>query len=176
METQPEPTLVEFIRYNQWANQQLLTVCMNLDEELLTAAIQGTAGSILETFGHILRAEASFLQRIYGTSPQPAFNWEDIPSLEQMATFAVQLGTAFINTAQHVSPTENVHEEDNDWTFDYQARLIFMSLAYHGIAHRTDITTFLNSQGVALPELDIWGYQAAYPDRFQAKLTKAAGD
>lgn len=47
METQPEPTLVEFVRYNQWANQQLLTVCMDLDEELLTADIQGTAGSIL---------------------------------------------------------------------------------------------------------------------------------
>lgn len=176
METQPEPTLVEFVRYNQWANQQLLTICMNLDEALLTADIQGTAGSILETFGHILRAEASFLKRIHGTSPQPAFNWEDVPTLVQMATFAAQLGEAFMDTIQRVSPTENVHEEANDWTFDYQARLIFMSLAYHGIAHRTDMTTFLNSQGVTLPELDVWGYQSAYPDRFQAKLTKSAGD
>lgn len=30
METQPEPTLVEFVRYNQWANQQLLAACMNV--------------------------------------------------------------------------------------------------------------------------------------------------
>lgn len=176
MELQPEPTLVEFVRYNQWANQQLLTICMNLDENLLTANIQGTAGSILETFGHLLRAEAGFLQRIHGTSPQPAFNWEDGPSLAQMATFAAQVGEAFMDTIQHVSPTANVHEEDNGWTFDYQARLIFMSLAYHGIAHRTDITTFLNNQGVVLPELDVWGYQEAHPDRFQAKLAKVAGN
>jgi uncharacterized damage-inducible protein DinB len=176
METQPEPTLVEFVLYNQWANQQLLTTCMTLDQDLLAAPIPGTYGSILETFGHLLRAEAGFLKRIYGTGPQPAFQCEERPSLEQLASFAVQVSAAFLETIQRVSPTQNVHEEGNGWTFDYQARLIFMSLAYHGIAHRTDITTFLNSHGVALPELDVWGYQAAYPDRFQAKIMKLAGN
>lgn len=175
MQTVAEPTLVEFVLYNQWANQRLLTICMNLDEDVLTAPIQGAAGSIRETFGHLLRAEAGFLERIHGTGPQPAFRWEDEPSLAQMAIFAVQVSEAFMETIQSVSPTQNVHEEGGGWTFDYQARLIFMSLVYHGIAHRTDITTFLNSRGVALPELDIWGYQEEYPHRFQAKVGKAAG-
>jgi hypothetical protein len=93
-----------------------------------------------------------------------------------MAAFAVQVSEGFIDTVRSVSPTENVHEEDDSWTFDYQARLIFMSLVYHGIAHRTDITTFLNSQGVAVPELDVWGYQEQYPDRFEAKLTKVSNN
>lgn len=176
METQPEPTMVEFVRYNQWANQQLLTVCMNINENLLTAVIVGARGSVLETFAHILRAEAGFLKRIYGTCPQPAFQWEEGPSLTQMATYADQVSEAFLATLQRVSPTQNVHEEGNGMTFDYQARLLFMSLVYHGIAHRTDITTFLNGQGVALPELDVWGYQWAHPDRFQAILRKVAGD
>lgn len=176
METEPEPTLVEFVLYNQWANQQLLAICMTLDEEMLTAIIPGGYGSILETFGHLLQAEASFLKRIHGTGPQPTFQWEEGPSLAQMAIFAGEVSAAFLDTIQRVPPTQNVHEEGNGWTFDYQARLIFMSLAYHGIAHRTDMTTFLNSRGVALPELDVWGYQSAYPDRFQAKVTKVAGD
>ena len=172
METQPEPTLVEFVRYNQWANQQLLAICMTLDEDMLTASISGAYGSVLETFSHLLRAEASFLKRIHGTGPQPAFKWDDGPNLSQLATYATQVSEAFMDTIQHVSPIQNVHEEGNGWTFDYQARLIFMSLAYHGIAHRTDITTFLHSRGVALPELDVWGYQSAYPDCFQAKIVK----
>jgi uncharacterized damage-inducible protein DinB len=176
MELQPEPTMVEFVAFNRWANQQLLTTCMNLDEDLLAADIPGTFGSILETFGHILRAEAGFLQRIHGTSPSPAFNWEEGPSIAQMAAFADEVGDAFMETILHVAPTRNVHEAENGWTFDYQARLIFMSLAYHGIAHRTDITTFLSGQGVAAPELDIWAYQSAYPDRFQARLKKIAVD
>ena len=175
MEIQPEPTLVEFVLYNQWANQKLLSICMDLKDEMLTANIAGTAGSILDTFSHLLRAEAGFLKRIHGTGPQPDFEWEDGPSLAQMATFAAEVSEAFMHTIQHVPPTQNVHEEAPGWTFDYQARLIFMSLVYHGVAHRTDITTFLNNQGVALPELDVWGYQEAYPDRFQAKLAKVAG-
>ena len=174
METQPEPTLVEFIRYHQWANLQLLSICKTLDEDLLSAHIQGSAGSILETFDHICRAEAGFLQRIHGTSPEPSFQWEESPSLVNMEAFAIQVSEALIDTIQRVAPTQNVHEENNNWTFDYQARLIFMSIIFHGISHRTDITTFLNSQGVALPELDVWGYQAEYPDRFNAKLTKVS--
>lgn len=176
MQTQPEPTLVEFVLYNQWATQQLLAICMTLDEEMLTAAIPGTYGSILDTFSHLLRAETGFLKRIHGAGPQPEFKWEEGPTLTQMALFAARVSEAFMDTIERVSPIQNVHEEGNGWTFDYQARLIFMSLAYHGIAHRTDITTFLNSRGVALPELDVWGYQAAHPDRFQAKMTKVAGD
>ncbi|MCL4506109.1 MAG: DinB family protein [Chloroflexi bacterium] len=169
METQPEPTLVEFVLYNRWANQQLLAICMNLDESLLTAGIPGAYGSIRETFGHLLRAEAGFLKRIHGTFPQPAFQWEEGPSLAQMATYAAQVGEAFMDTLQRVPPTQNVHEEENGLTFDYQARQLFMSVVYHGIAHRTDITTFLNGRGVALPELDVWGYLSAYPERFEVK-------
>jgi uncharacterized damage-inducible protein DinB len=172
MNSNPEPTLVEFVLYNQWANQQLLSLCMKLDAELLSAKILGTYGSILDTFVHLLRAEAGFLQRIHGTGPQPAFDWHETPSLAQLAAFADQVAEAFLETVQTISPAQNVHEENDEWTFDYQARLIFMSLAYHGIAHRTDITTFLTSKALEVPELDIWGYQEAYPDRFQAKPAK----
>jgi len=47
-----------------------------------------------------------------------------------------------------------------------------MSVVYHGIAHRTDITTALNNKGINLPELDVWGYESAYPERFQARVVK----
>lgn len=176
METQPEPTLLEFIRFNQWANLKLLSICRNLDEKLLSADIQGSKGSILETFGHLFYAEADFLNRIHGTSPQPPFKWEEGPTLAQMEAFAIQVGEAFIETVKTISPADNVHEEDGNWTFDYQARLIFMSLAYHGISHRTDITTFLNSQGIEIAELDVWGYQEEFPHRFNAKLVRISED
>lgn len=169
---QPEPTLVEFADYNVWATAQLMTICMGLDEDILKQDIPGTAGPILATFQHLLRAEAGFLKRIHGMSPQPAFEWDEGPELSEMVDYAVVLGEALKETIMTVSPLQNVHEEDNTWTFDYQARLIFMSLVYHGIVHRSDITTFLNTQNVPLPELDIWGYQAAHPDRFQAKMMR----
>lgn len=174
MTTQPEPTLVEFVRYNRWANQQLLAICMELDAALLTTEIAGGYGSILATFAHLLQAEADFLRRIHGTSPQPAFQWDEQTTLGQMAAFAHQVSEAFLETVQQVPPTQTVHEAADDWRFDYHARLIFMSLVYHGIAHRTDITTFLAKQGLQVPELDVWAYQFIHPERFEAKLTRGA--
>jgi uncharacterized damage-inducible protein DinB len=167
-----EPTMIEFFQYNHWVNQALLVICMGLDDEILSARIPGSYGSIHDTFAHILKAEISFLERIHGGYPEPDFKWEDDPSLSQMAAYESILNQALIDTLQHVPATRNVHEEDNGWTFDYQARLIFMSVVYHGIAHRTDITTALNNKGISLPELDVWGYRSSRPERFQSRLFK----
>jgi uncharacterized damage-inducible protein DinB len=172
MTPSPETTLIEFVRYDNWMNQQLLAICMDVDEGLLSAEIPGTYGSIRKTFSHLINSQAEFLERIHGTSPQPAFKWADKPSFAQMAEYADTLNEAFLDTIHSVPPTANVHEENETWSFDYHARLIFMSQIYHGIAHRTDITTFLNHHGIELPELDVWGYQEAYPDRFKAKLVR----
>lgn len=169
MEAHPEPTLVEFIRYNQWANQQLLATCTNLSEAQLAAQIPGAYGSIRDTFRHILRAEAHYIGRITGARPEPAFKWEDGPSLAEMAAYAWQLGDAFLEIVQRIPPTHIVHEEEDGKFIDYQARQLFMQAVNHGIEHRTNITTFLNSQGLAVPEIDNWGYMFAHPERFALK-------
>jgi uncharacterized damage-inducible protein DinB len=176
MDTQPEPTLVEFIRYNNWANQQVLAACENLSESQLLAKIPGAYGHIRETFGHLLAAEADYINRITGTRPQPPFKWEDGPTLGEMSAFAPQVGEALMDVIQRIPPTQMVHEEENGLTMDYQARQLFMQVINHGIEHRTNITTFLNSHGLAVPEVDNWGYMSAHPDRFEAKEGRVAGD
>lgn len=174
MSHQLEPTMIEFFQYNHWANQELFGICKSLSAEIITASIPGAYGSIRDTFAHILKAEIRFLKRIHGVCPEPDLKWEDNPSLSQMMVYEASLNKALLDTLQGVPATRNVHEEGDGWTFDYQARLIFMSVVYHGIAHRTDITTLLNNKGVSLPELDVWGYQSAYPERFQSRVFKTS--
>jgi uncharacterized damage-inducible protein DinB len=174
MSHQLEPTIMEFFRYNHWANQELMGICENLSDEIITANIPGTYGSIRDTFSHILKAEISFLKRIQGSYPVPEFKWEENPNLSQMKAYETVLNEALLEILQRVPATQIVNEEGNGWIFDYQARLIFMSVVYHGIAHRTDITTVLNNKGIGLPELDVWGYQSAYPERFQSRMLKSS--
>ena len=81
METQPETTLLELIRYNNWANSQVLAACQNLDTDQLSATTPGTYGTIRDTLEHIIRAEADYVGRLTGDRPQPSFKWEDHPAL-----------------------------------------------------------------------------------------------
>jgi uncharacterized damage-inducible protein DinB len=174
MNSQPEPTVVEFLRYDLWANQALLAICKDLSRDQLTAPIPGAYGSVLETFGHMLYAEADYIQRITGSSPQPSFRWEDGPGVDELSAYAAQVGQAFIDLVQRVPPAQNVHEEENGLFVDYQVRQLYMQAVNHGIAHRTDITTYLNRLGVQLPELDGWGYLWTHRDRFAAREGKVS--
>jgi uncharacterized damage-inducible protein DinB len=171
MDTQPESTLIEFIRYNTWANQQVLAACQNLSESQFAAPIPGAYGSVHRTLGHMLWAEADYINRITGTGPRPPFNWEAGPSLAEMAAFAAQVGEAFLEVVQRIPPTEMVHEAEDGKTLDYQARQLFMQVVNHGIEHRTNVTTYLNSLGLAAPEVDNWGYMFAHRERFEVKET-----
>ncbi len=167
METQPETTLVELIRYNNWANAKILATCEKLTADQLATAGPGSYGSIHRTLGHIIAAEADYVGRMTGDSPQPPFRWEDGPAVADIAAFASKVADALLDAIQRISPTHLVHEEEDGKFIDYQARHLFIQTIDHGIEHRTNITTILNSLGLPTPEVDGWGYLFSHPDRFQ---------
>jgi uncharacterized damage-inducible protein DinB len=170
MQTQPEPTLVELIRYNNWANAQVLAACQELTAQQLATAAPGAYGAIHETLGHIIYAEADYVGRLTGSRPQPPFKREDGPTVADLATFADQVAAALLDAVRHIPPDHMVHEEEDGQTLDYQARFLFLQVINHGIEHRTNITTIL-SGNLGLPELEVdgWSYLFAHPDRFALK-------
>jgi len=169
MPNQPEPNLVELIRYNNWANARLLAACRELSPEQLATAGPGAYGSIHRTLGHMIHAEADYVGRLTGTRPQPPFRWDAPPSLAELADFAPQVGLALLEAVQRIAPAHIVHEEEDGNTIDYQARLLFMQAIIHGIEHRTNITTILSSLGRPELELDGWGYLFAHAEQFELK-------
>ncbi len=74
MEPSSESTFLEFILYNNWANQQVLLACQKLSEEQLAAVIPGAYGTIRDTLEHIIRSEGYYLSLLTGSRPQPLFN------------------------------------------------------------------------------------------------------
>jgi len=165
----PETTLVELIRYNNWANAQVLAACQKLTADQLAAAAPGAYGTIRDTLAHIIRAEADYVGRMTGDRPLPSFKWEDQPALADLSTFADQVASALLDAALRVSPTHLVHEEEDRQFIDYQARHLFIQAIDHGIEHRTNITTILSGLGLPAPEVDGWAYLFSHPDRFELK-------
>ena len=169
MDTQPEPTLVELIRYNNWANAQVLAACQKLTADQLAAAAPGTYGTIHRTLGHIVAAEADYVGRMAGDGPQQPFRWEDGPAVADIAAFYEQVAAALLDAVQRIPPTTLVHEEENGQFINYHARQLFMQAISHGIEHRTNITTILSGLGLPAPEVDGWAYLFSHPDRFEMK-------
>jgi uncharacterized damage-inducible protein DinB len=169
MENQPEPILVELIRYNNWANAHVFATCLNLAADQLAASTPGAYGSIHRTLGHLIAAEADYIGRLTGRRLEPPFRWEDGPELSDISAFAGQVGVALLDAIHRTSPNYIVHEEEDGATIDYQARALFIQVINHGIEHRTNVTTILSSLGLATPEVDGWGYLFAHPEAFELK-------
>ena len=170
MQHQPETFLLELIRYNNWANAQVITACQRLNAEQRVATVPGTYGNIHATLGHMIYAEADYVGRLTGTRPEPSFKWDKPPSIDELAVFASQVAESLLDTVQRTPPTQIVHEEEDGNTVDYQARALFIQVINHGIEHRTNITTILSSLGLPAPEVDGWGYLWAHPHQFEAKV------
>jgi uncharacterized damage-inducible protein DinB len=170
MDIQPEGTLIELVRYNNWANAQVLAACQELTASQLAATAPGTYGSIHKTLGHIIDAEADYVDRMTGNGPQPAFRWEDGPSVTELSAFAEQVAAALLDAAERIPPTQMVHEEEEGEFLDYQARHLFIQTINHGIEHRTNITTILAGMGLPAPDVAGWAYLEAHPDRFEMKM------
>jgi len=161
-----ESTVMEFILYNNWANQQLLQACQELSEDQLATMIPGAYGTIRATLAHIIRAETYYLRLLTGSYPQPPFKWEERPALADMTAYAMQVGAALVEMAQRIQPTDLITEEEEGEQFQYQALALFIQIINHGIEHRTNITTILNQGLQTPPDVDGWAYLEAQPDRF----------
>jgi uncharacterized damage-inducible protein DinB len=174
MENQPESILVELIHYNNWANAQVFAACQELSEEQLAASAPGVYGSIHRTLGHMIAAEADYVGRLTGTRLEPPFRWEDKPALPEISAFSKQVAVALLEAIQRTPPKHIVHEEENGFTIDYQARVLFIQVINHGVEHRTNVTTILSGLGLPAPEVDGWGYLFSHPDQFELKESSPA--
>jgi uncharacterized damage-inducible protein DinB len=169
MDAIADTTYIEFIRYNNWANQQVIIACQKLSKSQLATTIPGAYGTIRDTIEHIIRAEAGYVRLLLGNLPQAYFSWDDSPGLNEMADYAAQVGKALIDAATRTSPTDKVSQEWQGKQVSYQARAVFIQIINHGIEHRTNITTLLNQGLQTPPDVDGWGYLWSHTDRFELK-------
>jgi len=171
MNALPESTVMEFILYNNWANQQVLQACLNLSEEQLATIIPGAYGTIRDTLQHIIEGEEFYVELLTGRRPQPSFQWGAKPGVPEMRDYGARVGNALVDAIHRIRPTDRVHEEGEGATFHYQALAVFIQIVNHGVEHRTNITTILNQAQPAPPAVDGWGYLSAHLDRFDYEVS-----
>ena len=170
MDASPETTMAEFIRYNNWANQQVLEACQKLTEDQLAATMPGAYCTIRDTLEHIIEGEAFYVGLLTGNRPRPPFQWKARPGFAEMRDYATHVGNALVDAINHIRPTDRIAEEDQGNTFRYQALAVFIQIINHGVEHRTNITTILSAAQRPAPGVDGWGYLSAHPERFDYEV------
>ena len=154
--------LLDFFKYNLWANLCLLDACSSLTDAQLDATMPGVYGSVRATLMHMLSSEEGYVRRWTFTAPAPT------PPLNELATFpgfdelrrrAERSGKELLAIAAQVDLSEILHLDGG--TYDAPVIVVLIQAVNHGIDHRSQIATLLSQQGIEPPELDGWAYNDA---------------
>src|SRR5690242_710565 len=93
--------LADFFKYNLWANRSLLDVCANLSDEQLDATMDGTYGSIRETFIHLITSEEGYVYRFTGQRANPPlYEYTAFPGFDELRRRTNTTGDGLIALAR----------------------------------------------------------------------------
>ncbi|HKW06732.1 MAG TPA: DinB family protein [Candidatus Dormibacteraeota bacterium] len=145
--------LVQALRYNRWANLQLLDVCSTMSAQQLQLQSAGTYGTIAATWLHLIAAEQRYLRRMVGFEPTVSEN-DDFPGVARLREEAARSGDELIAAAGTVDPDATSLGNGSG----VRHWLVMVQAIHHGNDHRTHICSILGQNGISYGDLDVWAY------------------
>ena len=149
--------LREIFNYHSWATFTIIDHLATLPAETLDASVPGTAGTILDTLTHLVRADRMYLSLMYGEGRLPRDDHKYTLS-ELRDQFASQMmrWADVLNRIDEFDP--GLEREANSEPVDHVRNLLLTQAIHHGNDHRTHICTILGARELAVPEIDEWAY------------------
>ena len=150
--------LHELFQYHTWATLKLIDYCAELPPERLEETAPGTAGTIRETFAHLIGADSWYLLLMtYDDSIQIA-NRSSLSLAELRAHFVKQseVWESVLDRLDEFDPT--IPARGSDPELPHVRNLLLAQAIHHGNDHRTHICSVLAANGHQVPEFDVWMY------------------
>jgi uncharacterized damage-inducible protein DinB len=146
--------LVQALRYNRWANLQLLDVCSKLSDEQLLLSSPGTYGTIASTWQHLLAAEQRYLRRLVGFEPQISES-DPFAGIGMLKEQAAESGDRLVGAAGKAAPDGTSLDAGGSRVRHW---VVMAQAIHHGTDHRTHICTILGQNGISYDGLDVWAF------------------
>jgi len=144
--------------HHVWATVAMLDACSGLTDEQLATTVPGTYGSIIDTFRHLVSADASYLALISGG---------EVPELDEASLSIAEMRAAMLRhgpvwdafLARDLDPDALVtrHREDGS-TGSAPLSVRLTQATQHGTDHRSQIATALTALGIEPPDIDVWAF------------------
>jgi uncharacterized damage-inducible protein DinB len=144
--------------HHVWATLRVVDACLGLTPEQLGIAVPGTYGPILETVGHLVGADSSYLFATTG-GRTPLID-EDRMDLPELRAAMETHGPAWSGLlAQDLDPDFITVRRRDDGSETHAPMGIRLAQAlHHGTDHRSQICTTLTTLGIEPPAIDVWDF------------------
>lgn len=152
--------LIQYAKYNIWANEQLVKVLLKLSEEQLDTIMVSSFPTLRKTAYHMWSAEYIWIQRLHlvaqpvwvqdsfdGSMQEALNNWTNT-SKELLAFIESQYDDDVLN---HVVQYYNLKKQSSK----LPVYIVLMQLFNHASYHRGQLVTMLRQVGVKkIPQTD----------------------
>ena len=152
--------LREGFGHHAWATRQLLDRCAALPADELMREVPAIYGSVLDTFQHLVDADAWYLFGITGHE----FG-EDVPdktqlSFDDVAVLADRNAQQWqILLSRDLDPDEEIEVTHDDGSRTVATLGVRLAQAlHHGSDHRSQVSTALTVLGHPADEFDVWAW------------------
>jgi uncharacterized damage-inducible protein DinB len=135
-----------------------LDICANLTDEQLDSTLDGTFGSIRETWEHIARAEQAYFSRVSTGKLYQHPKGEEAMTLAEIGENLRYSGEGFIKRAPEVKADETVEINWDGEPRNVLKAILLTQTINHATEHRSQIMTILTQLGIQPPDLDGWTY------------------
>jgi uncharacterized damage-inducible protein DinB len=137
---------------------KLLGFCAHLSDEALDDRAIGGYGSIRATLVHIIRGEASYVERVNGNRPPHAFTRDEVPGFATLTDVARWASDELLTLARSARSDTTVRERAQGMVCAYPLASLIVQAVTHATEHRTQIATIITQLGMEPPDLSTWQY------------------
>jgi uncharacterized damage-inducible protein DinB len=151
--------LVEYARYNLWANQLLISLFRSVDDALISQTVVSSFPSIRNTFLHILDAETVWIERLNGRSLKefPSINF--VGTNEEIFKKVLETSTDFLHFVENM-PAPLLRDKVTFTTFAGDVmtepiRVMIHHCMNHSTFHRGQLVMMCRQLGISpIPKTD----------------------
>ena len=154
-----ENFLEKIFEHNNWANLQIIQVCLALSDEQLDAKPQSAMkGSIRLTLQHLVAAQHSYLRTL--TLPLELRREAFTVEFNELQESAQKSGDGLLALARGEQKplTPQLQTRDGHLADPW---VLMVQIINHATEHREQIKSMLSSLGVTPPDIDGWDYGIA---------------
>ncbi|MBV9603292.1 MAG: DinB family protein [Chloroflexi bacterium] len=149
--------LIALFRHNRWANAKVFDLAAGLDSQLVREAAPGTRDTVLGTLAHLAGVEYAYFGMLHG---HPPGSREEVQAwaAHDLSWFPEQmrdLGDRFLHLLESATPETLEAPLHVPWfTFQLTAREGLRQVLTHSAQHRSQVLSWLSTQGIDTPDLD----------------------